>query len=323
MTRINPSCSLPAMDKIRKKIKITSELLGFSNTKKLISKNQYFKGFFFYLKRYQAILLALILSLISLAYFSVTAYSDLFFRIFPNLSIRWFGVFCVFLVLTVALIASFSKENKLKDKLELLLLSLIPIFFCYSYFLGVETRGFYPYIFGVLPTLIFVINYNLFNNRKFYLYLIVIQVMLFSLQTFSLINFFNVDRVAAREFRRDLLALIFNLSDTVWLTICSIAVSYVSLFSLNIKKPLKIEIAYFCLLFFMNFQTLWIIDKIAFIGFLYWQKALIFLVIWDFLFLPIKAIIFNEKDEKYKPRLLVSTAYHTFLILLILGFSLL
>lgn len=267
------------------------------------------------------IILATLIALTSLCYFIVTAYSEVFEDRFPGFRIRIFGLITTAIVLVISFLGLYFTKYPWFKKISYYLQSVLLFFFSYSYFLNIENRNFYPIILTVLPVFIFFIHLTLFTDKWINVYTTLAQILLFVLQTFSLLTFFSVDRVAARSFSQDILATVFNLPDAVWLTICAFAVTLVSLNYFRVKT-LKTILYFFGLIFFLVIQILYIADTVAFKNFFYWEKTLIFLIMWDFLLAPLNIIINDLKDDKYNPRLAVSTVYHLILLVIVFTFSL-
>lgn len=286
-----------------------------SETKKLIFEVSSF------LKTNKEIVLATLVALLSTFYFLVTAYSSLFEEIFPGFRIRIFGLSIALLVFVVTLVAVYLTHNSSFKKGLLLTQSVLLLFFSYSYFLSIENRNFYPIILAILPAFLFFVHLTLYTGKWVNIYTVLSQILLLVLQTFSLLNFFSADRVAARSFSEDTLSLVFNLPEAFWLIICAFGVSVVSLNYLKLATA-KLNIYFFGLIFWLVIQILYITQAILFKNFFYWEKTLIFVIMWDFLLAPLLIIAKGVQDDKYRPRLAVSTAYHLFLLILVFLFAL-
>jgi len=273
-----------------------------------------------FLKENKETILATLVALISLLYFLVTAHSSLFEEFFPGFRIRIFSLGIAFIVFVVSFLVIYFSNNTTFKKFLLLAESLLMLFFSYSYFLSIENRNFYPIILAFLPAFIFFIHLSLFTGKWTNIYTSLSQVLLFVLQTFSLLNFFSADRVAARSFSQDTLSLVFNLPEVVWLIICAFGVSVVSLNYLKIDK-IKTNLYFFGIIFWIVIQLLYVSEAIMFKNFFYWEKTLIFIIMWDFLLAPLAFIARGLQDDKYRPRLAVSTVYHLFLVVLVFIFA--
>jgi hypothetical protein len=274
-----------------------------------------------FLKQNKEILFASLIALISLFYFLVTAYSTLFEEVFPGFRIRLFSLAVALIVAVVSFLAFYLDHNPIFKKISLLAQSWLLLLFSYSYFLSIENRNFYPIILAFLPAFIFLIHIILFTNKWLNIYTSLAQIILFVLQTFSLLTFFSVDRVAARSFSQDSLSTVLNLPEWFWLVICALGVSVVSVNYFKLKTA-KLNLYFFSLIFWLTIQILYITQVVLFKNFFYWEKTLIFVIMWDFLLVPLGIIANNLKDDKYQPRLVVSTIYHLLLLFIVFIFAL-
>jgi hypothetical protein len=273
-----------------------------------------------FLTIHRAVILGAFLALVTIFYFTSIAYFQELFNIFPALSIRQAGVWSVFLVAIISAIGSWFGSKNWLNFIFIWIQSSFLSFFTFSYFLGIENRNFYPILFAVLPVLVFLVNLDLFGRQKYYHFTLFSQVLLFAVQTFSLLNFFNADRISTRDFQENILSRIFSLNPIFWLILCTFAVTLVTLAYLKIDSLVR-NLVFGSILFLLIGQILWLSESFDFRNSLYWQKSLLFIVVWDFLISPLQNISSNKSDDKYNPKLIVSTFYHSFLVIIVTIFS--
>lgn len=269
---------------------------------------------------HKAAILGCFLVLITIFYFTSIAYFQELSKIFPSLSIRQSGIWSVVSVVVFSGIGSWFGSKNWLNFIFIWLQSLFLSFFTFSYFLGIENRSFYPILFAVLPVLVFLVNTDLFGKQKYYHFTLFSQVLLFVVQTFSLLNFFNADRISTRDFQENILARIFSLDPIFWLVLCTFAVTLVSVAYLKTNSLVK-NMIFGSILFLLIGQIIWLSEAFDFRNSFYWQKSLLFIVAWDFLIFPFQNISLNKSDDKYNPKLIVSTLYHSFLIIIVTIFS--
>jgi hypothetical protein len=264
----------------------------------------------------QAIITAVIASLSALFYFILTAYPESVFKIFGFIRIRYFGIGSILFIFLTSAFSAVFLSNKWYTKISIWLQGSILIFFAFTYFLSIENSSFYPFAIAFFSSLIFIVFYDLFGEQKHYLIIRVIQTFLFSLQTFSLITFFSVDRSVARNIDIDALSAILEINEIYWILICSLAISLISVSSFGLKG-VRNNVVFYSLMFILLFQTLILTNSLSFNKILYWHKTLILITIWDFIFLPLQTISNKIFDDKYRPKLIVSSFYHGLLLLTI------
>lgn len=263
-----------------------------------------------------AIFTSIWIASLSLLFFISVAYQDFFSLYFNFFRVRWFGISVLIVLALLTLLTSYLKHQKRIVFLLTWLESNILTIISYSYLLGIENKSFYPFIIGFLTALILLVNFDLFGRKDYHFYILVIQVLLFSLQSFSWINLLAASRVEVINFHEDLLSNILKLPSWLWLAVSALGITLITISSfgaITVKKTL----IYTPLLFYIFFQMFLVVENLNFANFFYWQKTLLFLIFWDFVYLPLKFIIEDTKDDKYQPRLVVSTMYHIILVLII------
>lgn len=169
-------------------------------------------------------------------------------------------------------------------------------------------------VFVPLTILVFLVNFNMFGKRLPKLSLTFSQVLLFFVQAFSLINFLVDNKASTLTFREPLVEYIFGLNVYVWLIICALAVTVVSIFNLKItevKQRWQAGIIFFVLIF----QGLFAVNSLNLDS--YWYKTLLMLIFWDFLYSPYKVIFEKRLDPHFMAKLSISIFYHTALLILV------
>jgi len=269
------------------------------------------------------IIVSISLTLLASLFFSVISFPDSFSSI-AFFSQRSFGFFilaiCLLLTFTFCLV---YKRDRL-EAVSIWLQSNALTFFAFAYFLRLNTINFKfagiifntGIIFIPITILIFLVNWNLFGKNEKKSYLLIPQVILFSVHTYAFISLLSDDRTNLRNFSTDWLGAIFTLNSSWWLILCSAAIAIISVASMNMETVRKFLVN-FALFFFLTWQTLLIINAFGFLT--YWYKALLFLIFWDFLFVPFYQTLTEVKDSKYQPKLIISSFYHFLLFLVVLG----
>jgi hypothetical protein len=273
-----------------------------------------------HLVAYKALILATLVALFSGLFFLTI--NNLEFINIPAISQRSVGIFTLAIIFLITFLATYYSSKTPLEKLALWLQSNLVTFFLFAYFIGINAVNIYILNFtlntalaGILFTfLIFFVNYNLFGSNVRRMSLIVPQIILISLQTYSFINLLQTDKTSLRDFSTDWISVIFNINNTYWLIFCGLAISLISIFSFQTKSVSK-NIMFISILTILNIETLFAINNIA--GLSYWYKALLFLIFWDFIYNPLNVIIKEEKDLSFRPKLIISTVYHLILFVVV------
>lgn len=285
--------------------------------------NTYWHNTVDYLNVHYPYFVAGLLSLFSAMFFMAISLPSIFKPI-PFFSQRFVGISILFLCFLVSfLFGYFCVKNRLKLFILLVQSNLLTLF-TFTYFLRVNAINiqFLGINFNTMTIsvplvfLIHMVNLNLFKDRKFGLYLVMAQVVVFSLQGYAFINLLSTDYTNLRIFSTDWLASIFNLNTAIWIVVSSFAISVVSFANYKLINY-KDQFVFFILSFLLYTQVLFLIDNLTFLN--YWHKTILFLIFWDFIYTPMQYIALNIKDEKYTPKLIVSTIYHVLLAILVLS----
>ncbi len=257
----------------------------------------------------------LLITFLSLAFFLVVSYPEMFSQS-SFFSLRWYMLLVFLGIFSFSYLLSFRLKNSLVEAISVCLQINILVFFSFVYFLSIENRDFYPPSIIILASLIFLVAYNLFDENKLRIYLLVPQVLLFSLQTFSLIEFLTLDRVFFRNLEDNFLQSIFRLDPLFWLVFCALGIALISVFQFKLKS-LYANLAFGSAIFFLCFQMSLMINAIGLEFFLYWQKSLVFLIFWNFIFRSFFVISKEIFEPEYFVKTTLSTLYHGVLIIFV------
>ncbi len=302
------------------RIKLTELIQTASLQTNCVLMPQTIKTILSHLVAYKALILATLVALFSGLFFLTI--NNLEFINIPAISQRSVGIFTLAIIFLITFLATYYSSKTPLEKLALWLQSNLVTFFLFAYFIGINAVNIYILNFtlntalaGILFTfLIFFVNYNLFGSNVRRMSLIVPQIILISLQTYSFINLLQTDKTSLRDFSTDWISVIFNINNTYWLIFCGLAISLISIFSFQTKSVSK-NIMFISILTILNIETLFAINNIA--GLSYWYKALLFLIFWDFIYNPLNVIIKEEKDLSFRPKLIISTVYHLILFVVV------
>jgi hypothetical protein len=228
--------------------------------------------------------------------------------IFVNLNLFLTGV--------VVLSYTFSK-NSVGEKIWYGFVGLVIQFSLLGYFFSIAQNSYYIIAIPVLSLLIYNAHYYLLSKKFMPYFEILIYVVLFALQAFSLQEFLANISIGQIE-----LGLIFLQSpllyyNLTWLIIGILAITVLTLYHL---KPVNADqaITFFFLIFIIFFQISWFLYNIRLDNFIYWQQMIVFVIIWDFLYMPFKMIMHRIKDDRYTARFTVYSIYHLILMVIVL-----
>jgi hypothetical protein len=262
-----------------------------------------------------------VLTLISLWFFLAIGFPSIFTKL-PIFQQKWFGITTLVFYSIVCILFIFPKEIPRLQKWYTAINSIILMTFSALYFIRVNNSPFEllslnlstRLIFIPLAFFIFLVNYHLLAGQRKSLLSLVGQVILYSLTTFSLVYYFDIDATAQRAFRVDFLESIFRLPLYLWLILASSVIAFVTTFSFKIKEHID-SISTFLFLFTAVLQASVIINYLT-IG--YWAKTLLLLIIWDYLYQPASNFLSHPNEKLFTKRLYLSTIYHIGLIAIVL-----
>ncbi|MEM1312746.1 MAG: hypothetical protein AAGF07_04770 [Patescibacteria group bacterium] len=270
----------------------------------------------------QAPTIAIIISILNSLFFVAVGLRDIPFV--SRVGQRSIGLVILACIFTLTfLVAYYSPWDKLR-KWSVWLRSNLLTFFSFAYFVGINAVNITVFGFtfntgfagAILAVLIFLVNLNLFGQNRTPMYLLVPQIILFCLQTFSFINLLEKDKTVLRDFTTDWIDYIFSFGDSLWLVICALSVAVVSVFSFRLKSTRE-SVIFILVVGILSLQSLFAIDNVF--GLSYWFKALLFLVFWDYLYNPLLVLTTRAKDSNFRIKLIISTIYHLLLMLVIIA----
>lgn len=271
---------------------------------------------FQYVKENTSIWVSFLVSLLAFLFFFSISYPVEFYNIFPFISIRLFGLYITAIILSTTLLFGILKYDFSREFLSTFFQSNLLTFFSFSYIMGVEQSRFFSIIIVILTGLIFLVNWDIFGEKNYFFYLTLAQVFLFTFQSFSWLNFLLSERIELLQFQQDLIKNVLTLAPSYWLILSSVAVGLISASSWQKTGPGRKF--WFGLLFaILMYQFFWIFNELNFLNIFYWQKTLLFLIVWDFLYQPTRSIVASEEDSNFQSKLWISAIYHFLLILLV------
>jgi hypothetical protein len=262
-----------------------------------------------------------VLTLISLWFFLAIGFPSIFNKL-PIFQQKWFGITTLVFYSIVCVLFIIPKEIPRIQKWYTAINSIVLMTFSALYFIRVNNSPFEllslnlstKLIFIPLACFIFFVNYHLLVGQRKSLLSLVGEVILYSLTTFSLVYYFDIDATAQRAFRVDFLESIFRLPLYLWLILASTVIAFTTTFSFKIKEYID-SVSTFLFLFTAVLQASVIINYLT-IG--YWAKTLLLLIIWDYLYQPVSNFLTHPNEKLFTKRLYLSTIYHIALIALVL-----
>ncbi len=302
----------------------------YRKSPKEITKDSENKSFAVYSKqftsltdKYRHIIFAFVISLISLSVMLVSAYpistrqvlfgfgfqiETIVRYIFLDLNLILFGA--------ILLAYTFSKNN-ITQKIWYGLVGLVIQFSLLAYFFSIAQDSYYVVAIPVLTILIYNAHYYLLSRQYMPYFEMLIYVVLFSLQAFSLQEFLANITIGDTQINLDFLQSPLLYLNLTWLLIGILAITVLTLYHL---KPVNFDQAstFFVLIFIIFFQISWFLYNIRFDNFIYWQQMIVFVIIWDFLYMPFKMIMHRIKDDRYTARFTVYSIYHLILMVIVL-----
>jgi len=276
-----------------------------------------------FIDKYSFVFVALILSSLAGFLYSIVGFRSLY-EVIPFFRLRWFLLGFISLYLGVSFLGSFNGKYTLRESFEIWVNSFLMLMVSFIYYARINFFTNFPVlgldlssrmVFIPLTLLIFLINFNLFGKRSRSLVFTAPQILLIALQGFSFISTINTDVTFERDFSVVWLQWLFDVPIFWWLVISAFFISFVSISSLKLK--IKDALLYLGLFFVLSLQA---ILSIYILQITYWYQAILFLIIWDFLFVPVVMIALKKSDLKFMPKLWISSFYHLFLFTLIILF---
>jgi hypothetical protein len=272
------------------------------------------------IKKFTTTFLALKTTGLAAIIFLVFGYPE-FFTFIPNFRSRWVGLLSIsFYSLVILIIAYFGKWSK-KRGLSIWFQSNILVIYALVYFLRFNSSQIFlagttidkNYILIPILSFIFIVNKQLFNQLKKTNLLLVIEVLLITISTYSILDLLKITISDALTFNYQFLLEFFNLPQVFWVCFSAFIISFLS--TLNLKVNKYSEVVIFTLLFTtLNVSMFYIINQL---NMTYWYKSLLFLCFWDFIYSPFNSIIHRESDTNFISKISISFLYHLILFVVI------
>lgn len=261
--------------------------------------------------------------LLSSSFFLIIAFPRYLSQL-PSFSQRLYSTYILVAIVVFVSLGVLIKYTTYPQKIVAWLRIIIPIIFSFAYFLRVSAVQFNLFSLNLsthitlvpLVVLITGSTWYIISQKHIPFSLLLGQIVILAIQTYSLLGFLDFDRTDKRLFSQDWLSQLFSLNNSIWLILCSFGVSVVTVMSFDVSNTRK-NLKYVLIFTVLIFQGLFMIYTLD--NQFYTYKTLLFLIFWDFLYYPFKTIIKGTEDIRYAPRLIWSGLYHIFLFVLVLN----
>ena len=164
-------------------------------------------------------------------------------------------------------------------------------------------RGF---TFFPLLILLFLVNRNLYAQAKKKTYLLIAEILLIHVSTFSLLNLLDTIPADFSTSNNLLLRVIFEIPQTVWLVVGGVFTSVLTTLNLRLSRYREVFL-------FTGFGGSVFIATTLVLNALtlsYWYQALLFVVFWDFAYHLLAPVGQHRQEKNYLAKLLISGGYH-------------
>jgi hypothetical protein len=240
----------------------------------------------------------------------------------PNFPTNTFFAVVVLLLLSLSIAGPILKHRSWTPRLLAMGQSWLVYFFTLGYFLSVDIMVFKLLVVCFATLLISVSNYYLFSAKHYPFSLLLLLVILYNVQSFSLITILQEQKAIWTGFDLPLINNPIFTSELFWLFTTITAITYTTMRHLITEKTVS-SIIYASLYFYILGQVLLLIHIFSPNGFFYWHKTIVSVVVWDFLYMPFSVMIKKIADGNYSSRILVYAGYHGILLGIIFLISLL
>jgi hypothetical protein len=271
---------------------------------------------------YRVYLVSTILAVLAFLLFLTIGFPESFNRL-SFFSQRWFGLGFLMLYLIISYLSgyllAFTNSRLFSTWVQSNLLLIISLLYYSRINFGSEFT-FWEITFTSrimlfpLSILIFIINLNLFGKLERKLYYLLPQILLFSLQLYSFLEAIKVDSTFDREFFVFWIEWIFRIDTFYWILFSGFSIAAISIFSLEIND-IKKKISHWLLFGFLSFQILLFIYLLKLP---YWYQTLLFLIVWDYIFVAYTTIAEEVKDDRFFAKFLISSFYHCLVFLAVI-----
>ena len=277
------------------------------------------------LARFAPSLIALGLTFLAGVIFAVFGFPGILARVSTGLPPRTVTLFLLALYALLTLAISYFGRWSKRRGLSMWCQSNLLLIYTLVYYLRLNAPSFAidrfvlnrAYAFVPLLILIFLVNRNLYALAKKRTYLLVAEILLICVSTFSLLNVIETIPGAFLSFAYQFLFEFFNLPTLFWVTLSSLIIALLSVLNLRLNRYR--EVLLFTGLSSSLFAGFFYVLNA--LNFSYWYQALLFLILWDFVYHLLIPIIHHEGEYNYLPKLTISLAYHLALFVLVFSFQ--
>jgi hypothetical protein len=179
------------------------------------------------------------------------------------------------------------------------------IFFSISYFLSIDVTLFKIILLPILSFLLVYTHFLIFSAKQLPFAVVVGYVVLFVLQGFSLVSLIQKQEAIWESSDITLLASAIFRSQLFWLIITAFGVTFTTIKKIAASKPLSIQLTFASIYFVVLSQIILVTHVFSPADFLYWQKMITVVILWDFIYMPFSVTINDIKDDHFRSRLLV------------------
>jgi hypothetical protein len=270
------------------------------------------------------------LSIISLGFFWVinTRFESLNSNTF--ISQRWLGISfitvyilsCIFFAATT-FIRTKNRSKSFLILIELLIVGLTSMLFAtiidWQILFEYEIPGRKITIHsGYICIPLFVLNFwtfwNVFKSKVTNSTLLFLQVFLAALCTFSFVDLLSLDRSSIRVFNIDYLSILVSINPIFWVLTSIGIISFFTISKLSLASR-KQKIMYVGIVFFVMAQWIFLLNiagikLISFPNFIYIHKAILFMILWDFVYKAIVESLSQDSRSMFVSRTIGNALYH-------------
>ena len=277
------------------------------------------------LSRFSGSLTALVLAILAACIFVVFGFPGILPQLSTGLRPRTVSLLLLaFYALATLALGYFGPWSKRRG-LSIWCQSNLLLVYTLVYYLRLNSEAFAlegfvltrSYAFVPLLGLIFLVNRNLYAQAKKRTYLLIAEILLICVSTFSLLNVIETIPGAFLSFAYQFLFEFFNLPTLFWVILSSFVVALLSTLNLRLNRYREV-------LLFAGLSTslfagfFYILNSLSLT---YWYQTLLFLVFWDFVYHLLLPIIHHEGEYNYLPKLTISLFYHVALFVLVISFA--
>jgi hypothetical protein len=213
------------------------------------------------------------------------------------------------------------KNKSWTQRVLMFVQSMLCYFFSISYFLSIDVTLFKIILLPILSFLLVYTHFLIFSAKQLPFAVVVGYVVLFVLQGFSLVSLIQKQEAIWESSDITLLASAIFRSQLFWLIITAFGVTFTTIKKIAASKPLSIQLTFASIYFVVLSQIILVTHVFSPADFLYWQKMITVVILWDFIYMPFSVTINDIKDDHFRSRLLVYSAYHSLLLVAVFFIS--